>query len=186
MRVGTVKLFAGGYLPQGWLYCNGATYSKVEYPDLYRSIGTVFGGDGQPSFNVPNLSGRVPVSYGQGANTANIGFGEVGGEFTHTLSESEISAHNHQLLANDVKGDVKTPNESSQIARPATVMVEDIVETNGFIDSAPDLALQGATVGIVGSNQAHENMQPYLGMTYIIAFVNLDEEQVAQATKDSL
>ena len=171
MRVGTIKMFTGPQLPTGWLYCSGASISKSTYVGLYQSIGTIYGGDGNPNFNLPNLNGRAPMCAGQSENTAMISVGEYGGVYKQTLVKDEITAHNHQLLAANFKADLLKPDVASQLAIPARIKIDDKVETNGFNSLAPDVVLQDATVGKQGGDQPHDNVQPYLGVTYIICFI---------------
>lgn len=164
-----IRIFAGNFAPLSWAFCNGALLSIAENTALFSLIGTTYGGDGQVTFALPDLRGRVPVGTGQGAGLSYWDLGEVEGTETVTLIQSQLAAHTH--TANGVA----TPSANVSGAGAAST------PGNGFfsissseIYSTPHNQVGGATpftinLGITGSNQPHENMMPYLAMNYIIA-----------------
>lgn len=153
---GTVLPFAGASAdrPSGWLTCNGAAVSRTDYADLFAVIGTTYGaGDGSTTFNVPDLRGRTVV--GQGTGTAPDrsfkALGEADGTETHTLTVNEMPAHNHAL---------RSANQTSYSLSNGT---GPFGNTN-----ASNTKQETANIANAGSGQAHNNMQPYLVLTYII------------------
>jgi len=160
-----VIMFAGNFAPRGWAFCQGQILLIQQNSTLFSLLGTTFGGNGQTTFALPDLRGRVPVGTGQGPGLPSIDLGEVSGEPTHTLIITEMPAHNHQAQAqgNSNPGDTASPNSGTW----ATSTARD----NVYINAAPNgpMAANTVTVGIAGGSQPHNNMQPFLGMNYIIA-----------------
>jgi microcystin-dependent protein len=159
---GALTPYGGSAAPSGWLLCDGTSYATATYPDLFAAIGYQFGGAGA-NFNVPNLKGRVPV----GIDAAQTEFdtrGETGGAKTHALSTAELAVHSHGVTDPghahdiDVGGDVADPNGNPQ----------------GYANSAYTKAnsaktkVTGVTVNNAGSGNAHNNLQPYIALHYII------------------
>ena len=161
--IAEIVLFAGNFAPRGWAFCQGQILSIAQNTALFSILGTTYGGNGQTTFALPDLRGRVPVGPGQGPGLANVSLGEVS-EPTHTLIITEMPAHNHQAQAqgNSNPGDSSSPNGNTW----ATSTTRD----NVYINATPNgpMAANTVTVGIAGGSQPHNNMQPYLGMNYII------------------
>jgi len=160
-----IIMFAGNFAPRGWAFCQGQILSIAQNTALFSLLGTTYGGNGQTTFALPDLRGRVPVGTGQGPGLPSINLGELSGEPAHTLIITEMPAHNHpaQAAGNSGAGDSASPNGNTW----ATSTARD----NVYINAAPDgqMAANTVTVGIAGGSQPHNNMQPYLGMNYIIA-----------------
>jgi len=146
---GSVLPFAGGYAPAGYLLCQGQAVSRTTYANLYAAIGTTYGaGDGSTTFNVPNLQSMVPV--GMNANDPNFQWlGKTGGEEAHTLSVNEMPAHNHTIT----NAYIWDTNHASTL-NPTTAAGYTNIET--------------ATTSTVGGGAAHNNLQPYITLNYII------------------
>ena len=102
--VGEVRIFAGNFAPAGWMFCEGQLLPISEYETLYNLIGTTYGGDGQSTFGLPDLRGRIPMHFGNGFTQA-----ETGGVETVTLTVSQIPAHSHPMLASTAPGTLNTP-----------------------------------------------------------------------------
>ena len=152
--VGSISLFAGSTAPTGWLICDGSAVSRTTYANLFSVIGTTYGtGDGSTTFNIPNLKGKVPV----GLNSSDTSFdtlGETGGEKEHTLSVDEMPSHNHDggiLINNQTPGGARYYFSSTST-------------TNGTNAS------NSLIIGNRGGDGAHNNLQPYIVMNYIISY----------------
>jgi len=151
--VGEIRLFAGNFAPVGWMFCNGQLLAISNYEVLYSLIGTTYGGDGQSTFALPNLQGRLPIHVGPGFVQ-----GQNGGNETVTLASSQIPAHTHNVLASANSNSGSLPNNSFLAAGP------DIYDQN-----KPGTSTMAATIGGVGGNQPHNNFQPYLCLSFIIS-----------------
>src|SRR5512132_2132085 len=162
--IAEIRLFAGNFAPRGCAFCQGQILSIAQNTALFSLLGTTFGGNGQTTFALPDLRGRVPVGTGQGPGLPSVNLGEVSGEPTHTLSITEMPAHNHsaQAAGNSNAGDSSSPNGNTW----ATSTTRDSIYTS----AAPNgpMAANTVTVGIAGGSQPHNNMQPYTGINYII------------------
>lgn len=146
-KVGVVKMFSGSTAPEGWLICDGSAVSRTTYSELFSIIGTTYGvGDDSTTFNIPNIKGRTVV----GLNSSDTDFktlGKTGGEKTHTLTIDEIPAHTHKLTY-DISG--AGTNTGGTVALGNT-------STTSSLGTLP-----------TGGGQAHNNLQPYIVLNYII------------------
>jgi len=161
--IGEIRMFGGSFAPAGWAFCNGALIPISENDALFTLIGTTYGGDGQETFALPDLQGRTPVHVGSG-----FILGEKGGVETVTLTTSQIPAHTHPLLAsNDT---ANSPNATSNvIARSGQV--------NAFLNSNASVNMNAGMLGTTGGSQPHENLQPYLCISYIISLFGIFPSQ---------
>ncbi len=157
--IGEIRIFAGTYAPEGWLFCQGQTLSVAQYQALFAVIGNTYGGDGKKTFALPDLRGRVPIAQGQGSGLSKRELGKAGGEPTVTLSISQIPTHNHHA-----KG-TKTAGTNSS---PANGVWARIPGVNLYADN-PKEPLNANALLPTGNSQPHNNMQPYLGINFIIA-----------------
>lgn len=160
-----IIMFAGNFAPRGWAFCQGQLLPIAQNTALFSLLGTTYGGDGRTTFALPDLRGRVPVGTGQGPGLPNINLGEMSGEAAHTLNVTEMPAHSHpaQAAGSANAGDSASPGGNTW----ATSTARDNVYTSAAPDSS--MAASAVTVGAAGGSQPHNNMQPYLGMNYIIA-----------------
>jgi microcystin-dependent protein len=163
--IAEIRMFAGNFAPRGWAFCQGQILSIAQNTALFSLLGTTYGGNGQTTFALPDLRGRVPVGTGQGPGLPSVNLGEQAGAPTHTLTNTEMPAHNHpaQTAGINAPGTASSPGGNTW----ATSTARDNVYTSGT-PSAP-MAAGSVSVGIAGGSQPHNNMQPYLGMNYIIA-----------------
>lgn len=160
-----IRMFAGNFAPTGWALCNGQLLPISQNTALFALLGTFYGGDGKVTFALPNLTGSAPLQQGQGQGLSARDLGESGGVPNVTLLSSEMPAHTHvpQAVtassgnANNPVGDVWAPAQFGRVA-------ENLYSTN-----APDLQMSPLAVGIAGGSQPHNNMPPYLCITFIIA-----------------
>jgi microcystin-dependent protein len=153
--IGEVRMFAGNFAPAGWMFCQGQTIPISENEALFQLIGTTYGGDGEQTFNLPNLASRVPVHQGTG-----FVIGQTGGVEEVTLNIQQITAHTHAMLA--------TSSVSNQTS-PANNVVAQSSTGKLYVEDTPTANLANLTVGMTGSSQAHSNLQPYLCVNFIIS-----------------
>jgi len=159
--VAEIKIFAGNFAPKGWATCDGQIIPISQNTALFSLLGTTYGGDGKSNFALPNLQGMAPMHPGDGHGLSNRYLGETGGTTAVTLLNSEIPAHNHALqFVNDV-GDINTP-QNFTMARSSGGAVY-----NGA--GVGHVAMSPLSLSNTGGGQAHNNMQPYLTLMFIIA-----------------
>ena len=163
-----IRLFAGNFAPLSWAYCNGALLSIAENTALFSLLGTTFGGDGQVTFALPDLRGRVAVGTFQGNGLSNWDLGQVQGVEQVTLLQTQIPAHIHGVMAaakagaNTAAGNSATPGNNYAANSGSDLYAETSDVTLGSNNFS--FALQPA-----GGTQPHNNMMPYLALNFIIA-----------------
>jgi len=165
--VAEIRIFAGNFAPRGWAFCNGQLLPVSQNTALFSLIGTTYGGDGRTTTALPNLEGRAPMHPGRGPGLTDRRLGQRGGVEMVTLSEAQMPNHNHTLMAFPNLALVSTPSNTVTLARSAGTSAYQSDTTNNLVDLA-ESALDNA-----GGSQAHDNMQPYLTMSFIIALVGL-------------
>lgn len=185
--IGIIKLFAGNFAPQGWAFCNGQLLSISQNTALFAILGTTYGGDGRTTFALPDLRSRVALGGGQGAGPGlpSIALGQQGGEAAHTLTINEMPGHTHaatvsgsaSLSVNSGNASQAAATAGASIATPGVLSGRTFTPTFGFNTATPDTALNPASINTsslavtnapAGGTQPHNNMQPYLGLSYII------------------
>ncbi|KAB7744117.1 phage tail protein [Nostocoides sp. F2B08] len=159
--IGEIRLFAGNFAPQGWAFCDGALVSIQDNDALFSLIGTTYGGDGQTTFGLPDLRGRVPVSAGAGPGLSSRALGESGGVETVTLTTSTMASHTHQAFAADDTS--LSPDPTGR------VLGHPVTNTYRAPYAAPSVAMSSQGVWPVGGNQPHENVAPSLVISFIIS-----------------
>jgi microcystin-dependent protein len=154
-------MFAGNFAPQGWMFCEGQILSISENETLFNLIGATYGGDGQNTFALPDLRGRIPIHQGGGFVPA-----EAGGAEEITLTVNQIPAHTHAML-----GTTNTANSNS----PANNVLASSAAfgVNPYGTDAPRTALHPNSVSPAGGSQPHTNFQPYLCVNFIISLFGL-------------
>jgi microcystin-dependent protein len=157
--VGEIRMFAGNFAIAGWMFCEGQLLPISEYETLFNLIGTTYGGDGQSTFALPDLRGRLPVHQGNGFTLA-----ETGGVEEVTLTVSQIPAHGHPLTAVDTTGNQTSPGGN----RPAQSF--NVVP---YINDVPTGNFNAQAISPVGGSQPHTNFQPYLCVNYIISLFGI-------------
>ncbi|MEO1639434.1 MAG: tail fiber protein [Pseudomonadota bacterium] len=164
--LGQVILFAGNFAPRGWAFCDGQTLEIAENEPLYAILGTTYGGDGQTTFCLPDLRGRTAVHAGHGDGLSPRDLGQSFGAETVALSATELPEHRHEIYAAD--GAPSGETQSGAALSTATTVVS--AEAGSHRQRAePATQLHSKTVGLAGGSAPHQNMQPSLGMNYIIA-----------------
>lgn len=169
--VGQISMFAGNFPPAGWMFCQGQLLPISENETLFNLIGTTFGGDGQSTFQLPDLQGRVPVHQGQGGGLSNYQIGQSGGNESVTLNTQQIPSHNHTILANNAAGTTAVPGSGATLAN------EDVNQgTNNPLTYDPfesanpnQVTMPANSIAPVGGSQPHENIQPILVLNYCIS-----------------
>lgn len=158
--VGEIRLFAGNFAPAGWAFCNGALLPISENDTLFTLIGTSYDGDGQSTFALPDLRGRVPVHQGNGSV-----IGELAGVESVTLTVAQTPNHSHSLIG------------SGAAASQVNVAGGLLAATTGNLYFPPGggltAPLNSASVAPTGGSQPHSNMQPYLGLNFIISLFGI-------------
>lgn len=160
--VGEIRMFAGNFAPAGWMFCEGQLLPISEYETLFNLIGTTYGGDGQSTFALPDLRGRLPLHFGGGFALA-----ETGGVEAITLTVPQIPAHSHALLAttNPASGTAPSASVAPAVTQAATI--------TPYGTDAPTTTLSPQTLSSVGGSQPHNNFQPYLCVDFIISLFGI-------------
>jgi microcystin-dependent protein len=154
-------MFAGNFAPTGWALCNGQLLPISQNTALFSLLGTFYGGDGKSTFALPNLQGSTPVGQGQGKGLSEYFLGQQGGSDFITLLTSEMPIHNHFMTSyRDDVADINTPSPSVILGLAAAV--------NPYLGSSNTQMNPGAT-SIAGGSLPHNNMMPYLTVTFMIA-----------------
>jgi microcystin-dependent protein len=171
--IGELKLVSFNYAPRGWAFCNGQILPIQQNTALFSLLGTQYGGNGVLTFALPNLQSRVPLGYGQGPGLSNYVIGQLGGEELHTLTTSEMPSHTH-VLAGDTTiaatANAATPAAGNSLGAGIGVLATGTFPLNIYGTAGGATAPQAAaTIGNFGGNQGHENRQPYLALSWIIA-----------------
>jgi microcystin-dependent protein len=161
--VGEIRIFAGNFAPTGWAFCNGQLMPISQNTALFSLLGTTYGGDGKSTFALPNLQGRAPMHPGQGAGLTERFLGEEGGSSTVNLLTSEIPAHTHAVSGRDVSGGLPSPTSNVWGPLPGRT------PPNTYSNAAPDTAMAPLALGLAGGSQPHDNMSPFLTLTFIVA-----------------
>lgn len=161
--IAEVRIFAGNFAPRGWAFCNGQLLPIAQNTALFSLVGTTYGGNGQSTFGLPDLQGRAPMHRGNGPGLNARQLGEKGGSATVTVTEAQMPAHTHALQASD------QPAISSQPAGNLPAITrEDIYSASGTpVPMRPDALTP------TGGGQAHNNMQPFLALYFIIALTGI-------------
>jgi microcystin-dependent protein len=162
--IGEIRMFAGNFAPSGWFLCQGQLLPISQFEVLYNLIGTTYGGDGQTNFALPDLRSRAPVHMGQGQGTSAYVLAQTGGVETVSLSSQQIPSHNHLVLVN---------NGSSNFATPGNHVLGNAGNLQVYSPTAPSQPMNNASLQSAGGSQPHQNLQPYLAINFIIAWVGV-------------
>jgi microcystin-dependent protein len=158
-------MFAGNFNPNGWMFCDGQLLPISENETLFQLIGTTFGGDGQSTFALPQLQSRIPIHIGTGGG-GTYQLGESGGAETVTLTTQQIPAHTHPLRASTDPGLGTNPAGAVLGAlSPVSIYKANL--------APPAVGMNANSVTPVGGSQPHDNMQPYVGINFIISLFGI-------------
>ncbi len=165
--VGELRIFAGNFAPAGWMFCSGQILPISENETLFNLIGTTYGGDGQSTFGLPDLRGRLPIHQGTGGGSTYT-IAETGGAEEVTLSINQIPAHSHPMLGASGNGSQANP-KNNVLASSTLVKL--------YSGEAADTAMAATSITSTGGNQPHTNFQPYLCLNYIISLFGIFPSQ---------
>ncbi len=161
-----IRIFAGNFAPRGWAFCNGQLLPIAQNTALFSLIGTTYGGDGRTTTALPNLKGRAPMHPGRGPGLTARRLGQRGGVETVTLTEAQIPNHRHSMTAETEVGSSLNPANNS-LARSSGAFSYQQDSTNNIVQ------LDSRSLPNAGGSLAHNNVQPFLVMNFIIALVGL-------------
>ncbi len=159
-------MFGGNFAPAGWAFCAGQLMAISENDTLFNLIGTTYGGDGQSTFGLPDLRGRVPIHMGTGGG-GSYSISQTGGAETVQLNTTQIPIHSHLVLASANAGTDAKPTASTYLSTEGPSGVQ--VGTYQPFTGASQVQLANNTIQNTGSSLAHDNMQPYLCVSFIIS-----------------
>ncbi len=159
--VGEIRMCCFTFAPSGWAYCDGSLLSISDNDVLFNLIGTTYGGDGQTTFALPNLLGRVPFHVGQGYSV-----GQSGGTETVSLTTAQMAPHTHAISVENGAGTLASPAANYFAETPSAVFA-----TPGTTEA------MGSVVSTMGGSQPHDNLQPYQAITYIISMFGIFPSQ---------
>jgi microcystin-dependent protein len=165
--VGEIRMFAGNFAPVGWMFCDGQTLPISENETLFQLIGTMYGGDGEETFNLPNLQSRVPIHMGT-RNGITYQQSEMAGTESETLTTNQIPNHNHAFMGSLNAANTGNPT-NKVIAKSPNVLYMRLGNTSAQLNNAH---LQPA-----GGSQPHDNCQPFLCINYIISLFGIFPSQ---------
>jgi microcystin-dependent protein len=148
-----IRIISFNFAPRGWAFCNGQLLLISQNQALFALLGTTYGGNGTTNFALPNLQGRVPFHFGQG-----FSLGQSGGEISHTLTTSEMPAHNHLAMASSNNADQVSPGGNFWAKGAASAY-----------SAAANSAMSPASLANAGGSQPHANMSPFLTLNFVIA-----------------
>ena len=157
--VGEIRMFAGNFAPAGWMFCEGQLLPISENETLFQLIGTTYGGDGESTFALPDLRGRIPLHQGNSFILA-----ETGGAEEITLTVNQIAAHSHPLLASAGPAGSNTPVGNLPAETTAISL---------YLEDAANANLSPAAINSTGGSQPHTNFQPYLCVDFIISLFGI-------------
>jgi len=161
--IGEIRMFAGNFAPVDWMFCEGQLLAISQNDALFQLLGTTYGGDGQTSFALPDLRGRIPVHQGNGLVS-----GEAGGQEEVVLTVGQMPAHGHPFLGASATGD--------QVS-PANNLPADSFNITPYINAAPDGNMSPSAIASSGGSQPHTNVQPYLCVNFIISLSGIFPSQ---------
>jgi microcystin-dependent protein len=162
--LGEIRMFGGNFAPRGWAFCNGQILPIAQNTALFSLLGTTYGGNGQTTFALPDLRGRVPMHWGQGPGLTPRSLGETSGSENVTLLSNQMPAHTHSLTANNQQGDAFSPEGAV-----AAAAVDSSQQPLNIYSSSANTTMSAQAIGAAGGSQPHSNMQPFQCVSFIIA-----------------
>jgi len=166
--VGEIRMFAGNFAPDGWMFCDGQQLAISEFETLFNLIGTTYGGDGMNVFNLPDLRGRFPAHQGSSSN-GDLVMGQTFGTETVTLTLQQMPAHSHAAVCGAGGGNVASPAGAFWSTDP--------FGNTAAYNEAGGSGMAGGALTIAGASQPHDNRQPYLAVSFIISLFGIFPSQ---------
>jgi microcystin-dependent protein len=166
--IGEIRMFAGSFNPVGWEFCNGQLLPIAQNEALFQLIGTMYGGDGQSTFALPNLQSRIPLHFGNGPDGLSYPQTQMAGTESVTLTVQQIPVHTHAMLGSASNG---------ALASPQNAVAANSFNVTPYINQSPDGAMNAGAITPVGGSQPHENCQPFLCINYIISMFGIFPSQ---------
>ena len=163
--VGEIRMFAGNFAPNGWMFCDGQLLPIAENETLFQLIGTTYGGDGEETFALPNLQSRIPIHMGSGGESSYV-LAETGGVESVTLTVQQIPVHTHAML-------VSTDAATSNNAGGAVLGTGNTVSIFKPLVVPPVSPMAAQSITPVGGSQPHDNMQPFLCINFVISLFGI-------------
>jgi microcystin-dependent protein len=165
--VGEIRMFAGNFAPAGWMLCQGQILPISENETLFNLIGTTYGGDGQSTFALPDLRGRVPIHMGTGAGVT-YALASIGGAEQVSVTTQQIPTHSHPYLASTALGNANSPQNN--LAANSTLVT-------AYYETSAKTAMGANSIGSTGGSQPHDNRQPYLCINFILSLFGVYPSQ---------
>lgn len=162
--IGEIRMFAGNFAPAGWMFCDGQLLPISENDALFSLIGTIYGGDGQETFALPNLQSRIPIHAGTGPSGQTYTLAEMAGTEQETLTTQQIPSHTHTLLAS---------TDLASGGNPGTKVYARSTSFDYLVADEPFAPMAAQAISPVGGSQPHENCQPFLCVNYIISLFGI-------------
>jgi microcystin-dependent protein len=166
--IGEIRMFAGNFAPLDWALCNGQLLAISQNEALFNLIGTTYGGDGQNTFGLPDLRGRLPVHQGQGPGLSNYVIGEITGTENVTLTTQQIASHNHTVLG---------ASAASSASPSGSVYAGGQGNINLYVATAPSTPMAAGMVQPNSGGQPHNNLMPFLCVNFIISLFGIFPSQ---------
>lgn len=163
--IGEIRIFAGNFAPKGWALCNGQLVPLVQNTALFSLLGVTYGGDGKTNFALPNLQGRAPMQQGQGPGLSNHPLGQSAGSPSVTLLTTQMPAHTHTPMGDGTSGSAATGLATNNVFGSRSTRSGSPIYT----DDPSRVNMNPLALGASGASMPHNNMQPYLGLNFIIA-----------------
>jgi microcystin-dependent protein len=163
--IGEIRMFGGNFAPAGWAFCNGQLMPISENDALFTLLGTTYGGDGQETFGIPDLQGRIPIHFGQGPGISQTyQIGEKAGVESVTITQATTPNHNHALIASTATATDPNPNGNILATSPTI---------SAYVIDVAGPTLVSTAVQPIGGNQPHDNMMPFLAVSFIISLFGI-------------
>jgi len=166
--IGQILWFAGNFAPRSWAFCQGQTMSIAQNTALFSILGTTYGGNGQTTFQLPNFSGRAAIGAGNGPGLSGYALGQAGGSNYTTLTVENLPAHIHTLNGNDTSANNVAAPAGNYLANTAG-----LTDREYFVGAGEVTPMGAQALGANGGGQAFNNMQPYVGMNFVICLMGI-------------